>query len=100
MRYSSANEEKVSVFEKDLNTSIVTVKSHKDFKKGEEVTVSGRINGMNLLTYQGVVIENNYFDCYGLVLSFSQNKDDALSQKRKEFFAKFFLYDTQELDIM
>ncbi len=103
MGFCGSNEkspEKVTVFEKNLNTSIVTVKSHKDFKKGEEVTVNGRINGINLLAYQGASVENNYYDCYGLVLSFSQNKDDSLSLRRKDFFAKFFLFDTQELDIM
>jgi hypothetical protein len=70
------------------------------FKKGEEVLFSGSLNGQNLFTYHTAHVPDNYYDCFGIHLSFLSNKEDPLNQKRKEFFAKFFLYDSNYIDVM
>ena len=58
------------------------------------------MSGQNLLLYYGTTMENNVYDCYGMQITFTSNKEDLLATKRKEFFAKFFLYDAQHVDVM
>lgn len=58
------------------------------------------MNGQNLLAYHGITVDNNYYDCYGIQVTFSGNKDDSLSEKRRRFYAKFFLYDSNQVDVM
>jgi hypothetical protein len=94
-----AHPEKLTKFA--LRNSTIEISAFKDFKKGEEVLFSSPMNGQNLFVHHGVVLDNNdAYDCYGIQLTFKGNKDDPLAQKRKDFFAKFFLYDSPQIDVM
>jgi hypothetical protein len=83
-------------FDKD-NTEI---KALYDIKKSEQVYVDLGSSNNDLLLHHGITLENNYHDCYLLTLGFTSIHEDPLKNERKKFFAKFFLYDSNEVDLM
>ena len=95
-----AHPEKISAFVRNPTTGLIEYPAFKAFKKDEEVVFSGQMNGQNLLAYHGITIDNNHWDCYGIQVTFTGNKDDSMASKRKNFFAKFFLYDSSQIDVM
>lgn len=82
------------------NNQIVEAKSLSDFSKGEEVYDNLGLSNDVYLVYQGLVLENNFHDCYNLQVTFTERKEDNLMNKRKEFFQKFFMFDKTHIDLM
>lgn len=80
--------------------SFVDFKSINNYKKDDQVFTKLPQNNEYFLIYHGEVVEDNEHDCYSLTLSFTEKQGDALSEKRKQFFQKFFLYDKNEFDLM
>jgi hypothetical protein len=87
-------------FIRNPTTQSLEFQAFKDFKKDEEILFSTQLSGQNLLAYQGITVENNHYDCYGIQVTFTGNKDDSIANKRRDFFAKFFLYDSAQIDVM
>lgn len=89
------------VFKGEINKEGVShTKAITSFYKDEEVYENIGWNNENLLTYQGKLVENNFHDCYSLTLVFSERKEDKLANKRKDFFKKYFMFDSQNIDLM
>lgn len=76
------------------------VKSQSDFSKGQEVFENIGYNSDNYLLYKGVVLENNFHDCYALTVSFSDKSEDGLKEYKKNVFSKYFLFDSNVQDLM
>lgn len=67
----------------------------------EEIKIDLKLNGDTLLVYYGEVLENNEEnDCLSLTLTFSERKDDKLTQARIKFFSRYFLFDRNHSDII
>jgi hypothetical protein len=71
-----------------------------DFSKGEEVYDNLGLSNDLYLIYHGVVLENNFHDCYSIQVTFTERKEDSLMNKRKDFFQKFFMFDKAHIDLM
>ena len=67
---------------------------------GKEILGNFGKNNEDLLMYKQVFLPNNHNDCLLLSLSFTDRKDDALAERKKEFFQKYFLFDKNHFDIM
>ncbi len=76
------------------------IKSGAHYTKDQEIFESLKYSNDNYLVYHGIVLENNYHDCYSVALNFLNNREDKLKEKRREFFSRFFLYDDQEQNTM
>lgn len=54
-------------------------------------------NNTDLLVYHSMILKNNKNECAFVELTFEDNKDDKLIDKRKALYSKFFKFET-ELD--
>ena len=99
-RESKHDPSKVTKLKFSENTNHTIVTAIDDFKKDQEIFENVGLNSDYYLLYQGVVVEPNSNDCYSITLSFSERKDDELKYKRRDFFSKYFLYDSNESDEM
>lgn len=68
------------------------IKAQEDYKRGKQVFENKAYSNDNYLIYHSFVMEDNYYDCYGVSFSFSDS-NDPLKDKRLAFFKKFFLTD-------
>jgi hypothetical protein len=78
-------------------TELKTVSS---IKEEAEIFRNVGFNNENYLLYHGIALQNNQQECYSLSLSFTERKDDNLKSNRAAFFAKYFLYDKNDSDLM
>jgi hypothetical protein len=85
-------------FEPETNTA--EIKAIDFYSQNFQVYVNPGLNSDHYLIYHGFVLDPNVHDCYSLSLSFSDKSDDDLRDKRKQFFAKYFLFDSNENDEM
>lgn len=76
------------------------VKAIDNFEKGKEVFENIGFNSDNYLLYKGLVIENNFLDCYSLSASFNDKAEDGLKDIRKAVFSRYFLFDSNVSDLM
>ncbi len=71
-----------------------TVRSMSDFSKDQEVFENyGYTSDSNLL-HKGFILENNFHDCYSMILSFNDKTQDDLKQFRISVFSRYFLFDS------
>jgi hypothetical protein len=76
------------------------IKADSLISKDSQVFVNLGMSNENYLLYHGIALRDNSHDCYSVSLSFSERQDDELKANRKEFFAKYFLYDKNDIDQM
>jgi hypothetical protein len=84
-------------FEENGNS---VVKAMTDFSQGQEVFENIGYNSDNYLLYKGLVLENNFYDCYSLAASFNDKAEDGLKEIRKAVFSRYFLFDSNVSDLM
>jgi len=96
----ASNPTQLSSFKKNNENNTLEFPAFRNFEKDEEITFASQISGPNLFNIHGAVPSSNSYDCYGITVSFTSNKDDTLAEKRKNFFRKFFLYDSSHNDVM
>jgi hypothetical protein len=87
--------QKISINNNDAQATAIA-----DFAKGEEVYDNLGLSNDIYVVYHGIVLENNFHDCYNLQVTFSERKEDNLIEKRKNFFQKFFMFDKTHVDLM
>ena len=88
--------QKISLSETNHSTSNALT----DFTKNSQLYDNLGLSNDVYLVHHGLVLENNFNDCYNLQLTFSERKEDSLIDKRKEFFQKFFMFDRIHVDLM
>ncbi len=90
-----------SLAENNLEYSINLQFKNYKISKNQEIKRNIKMNGDFLLTYHGIVLDNNEeYDCLSLGLSFSERTDDKYSNERIKFFGKFFLFDRNHYDLI
>ena len=99
MKESAKNPSRVLKLKFEENGDSV-VRASSDFSKGQEVFENIGFNSDNYLLYKGIVLENNFHDCYSLIASFSEKAEDGLKDFRKAVFSRYFLFDSNVSDIM
>lgn len=99
IRENPRNPTKTQKISLDKN-QVVEARAISDFLVGEEVFDNLGLSNDNYLVYQGIILENNFHDCYNLQVTFSERKEDNLMNKRKDFFQKFFMFDKSHVDLM
>jgi hypothetical protein len=96
-RFKEIQEKNKNKFDENKKADI---KANENYNKGQEVYYNLGASNNDHLIYHGITLENNPNDCYNIFLSFTDNTDDDLKDKRKEFFSKFFMYDSNHQDLM
>lgn len=79
-------------FKLTFKDNIGTVEAIQSFLPGETIIESLNWNNTDLLIFQGNMIRHNKHDCAFIDLSFQENKDDKLNEKRKQFFKTHFAF--------
>ncbi len=74
------------------------VRAQADFSKGQPVFENFGMTSDDYLLYKGIVLENNFHDCFSFTLSFNDKAEDGLKEYRKLVFARYFLLDSNEND--
>lgn len=85
---------------KDDDKMTVTIYSADSFKSGDILYNIPIKSNDNLLISNGIIVEDLPNDCFSLLLSFSQRKEDSLHKKRAEVFSKYFMFDESHIDMM
>ena len=85
------------VVDKDLT---IKFKSINSFNQGDLLYDNPNLPNEKLLVSFGKVSPGSTADCLNLVLSFTQRKEDEMSKKRVDFFAKYFMFDQGHYDVM
>ena len=88
------------VFQANFSGKSTQIKAGDNLNKNEQLFESFKYSNDYLLVHHGMTLENNYHDCFLLNMGFTNRQDDSLRNERKNFFAKFFLYDSNHLDTM
>jgi hypothetical protein len=83
-----------------IENNIISFKAIDFFPVNSEIYDNPNFNNEKLLISNGKISIGSGFDCYNLILSFSQRKEDQLSKKRIDFFSKYFLFDQGHFDIL
>lgn len=83
-----------------INSQIIEATAISDFSKGEQIYDNLGLSNDIYVVYHGIVLKNNFNDCYNLQATFSERKEDNLLNKRKDFFQKFFMFDKTHIDLM
>lgn len=76
------------------------VRAMADFSKGQQVFENFGLNSDDYLIQKGIVLENNFHDCYSLSASFNDKAEDGLKEYRKAVFSRYFLFDSNTSDNM
>lgn len=76
------------------------VRAMTDFSEGQPIFENFGLNSDDYLIHKGLVLENNFHDCYSLSASFDDKAEDGLKEYRKAVFARYFLFDSNVSDIM
>ena len=89
-------------FNPEINneTRVVKVLSDKAFKKNDKISLLMNLRNERYLLYYGRIVENYKYDCFTFSLSFSSKKEDSLAQRRVSFYQKYFLFDSNEVDLI
>jgi hypothetical protein len=98
-RESTKNPLKVNKPRFNPETKVAEIKAIDYFAENFQVFINPGLNSDHYLIYHGFVLDPNVHDCYSLTLSF-MDRDDDLKYKRKEFFSKYFLFDSNDTDEM
>ena len=76
------------------------IKTTSSIREDTQIFRNIGFNNENYLLYHGLALKNNQQECFSLSLTFSERKDDSLKTNRASFFAKYFLYDKNDADLM
>jgi len=82
------------------NENYTDITAEIDYTANDEIFKNPGLNGDRLLIYHGLVLKDNIFDCFSFSATFTEKKEDMLTNQRKDFFAKFFMYDRSHQDLM
>lgn len=85
---------------KDDNKLTVSFFSPDNFDAGNSLYNIPTQDSTDLLVSNGKYIDNHYNNCFSLILTFSQRKEDELSKKRAKVFSKYFMFDEEHIDMM
>jgi len=88
------------IFNPKFSNDDANINSLYDLKKDDQIFIGLNISNDALLLHHGITLENNYYDCYLLNIGFTSRHEDPLKIERKNFFSKFFLYDSNHVDQM
>jgi hypothetical protein len=84
----------------DEGYSKTDIKTQGNYAKDKQVFENIGYSGDNYLLYHGISLPNNGHDCYSTSLTFSEKQEDNLREYRKAFFARYFLFDKNDIDQM
>lgn len=98
-RESAKNPARVLKLKFDENGNAF-VKANSDFFESQEVFENIGYNSDNYLLYKGLVLKNNFYDCFSLAASFNEKAEDGLKEVRKAVFSRYFLFDSNVSDLM
>lgn len=85
----------------DEVNKIINISFSTSEEKENEITFNPKQNSDNLLMYNGIFLENNEkHDCFSFTLSFNERVDDRLLKDRNDYFKKYFLFDSDYVDII
>lgn len=76
------------------------VRAMADFTKGQPVFENFGLSSDDYLIHKGIVLENNFHDCYSISASFNDKAEDGLKEFRKAVFSRYFLFDSNVSDNM
>ena len=82
------------------NPESTLIKSDSSITKGSQVFLNLGYSNQNYLLYHGIALKDNSHDCYAITATFTERQEDELREQRKNFFAKYFLFDKNEIDQM
>jgi hypothetical protein len=79
---------------------MIVFKSLMDFKANDNVFDNIGLGNDVYLAYNGFVKENNIHDCVEVAFTFTERREDKLSNERVKFFQKYFMFDRTHIDVM
>ena len=99
LKESAVNPSRILKLKFEENGDAV-VRAMADFSKGQPVFENFGLNSDDYLIQKGIVLENNFHDCYSLSASFNDKAEDGLKEFRKAVFSRYFLFDSNVSDNM